>query len=173
MVNKCFPWEKQQILLSIISLEYFDYCDSRWRFCCYAQLITEYAYISWGTKSDHLCASGSCLQVGWIPTHVFMYLHTCRHTDLYTHTHRMSHRSAQSTVSVCRSPGADRITHPWNRLWRHNVHIHQRTISHVSSQVDTCTLLVLWQRLSLCLSKHYTEGTLTILNQSGNIFDDF
>lgn len=86
MVNKCFPWEKQQILLSIISLEYFDYCDSRWRFCCYAQLITEYAYISWGTKSDHLCASGSCLQVGWIPTHVFMYLHTCRHTDLHTHT---------------------------------------------------------------------------------------
>lgn len=85
MVNKCFPWEKQQILLSIISLEYFDYCDSRWRFCCYAQF-TEYACISWGTKSDRPCASGSCLQVGWIPTHVFMYLHTCRHTDLHTHT---------------------------------------------------------------------------------------
>lgn len=107
----------------------------------------------------------------------FLHMYSCTYThadtQTYTHTHRMSHRSAQSTVSVCRSPGADRITHPWNRLWRHNVHIHQRTISHVSSQVDTCTLLVLWQRLSLCLSKHYTESTLTILNQSDNIFDDF
>lgn len=172
MVNKCFPWEKQQILLSIIRLEYFDCCDSRWR--CLLLCSVDYricmhilGYKEWPPLCEWFVFAGGM--------NSYTCIHVLTHTQTHrlTHTHRMSHRSAQSTVSVCRSPGADRITHPWNRLRRHNVHIHQRTISHVSSQVDTCTLFVLWQRLSLCLSKHYTESTLTILNQSDNIFDDF